>query len=140
TERLRITQRKTSTPLLFPLTEAVGDSLADYILRGRPAVNCREVFVRHRAPAGPLKATGVAEAFQSWSRRSGLTIPFQGAHCLRHSFAVHLLRQGISVKAIGDLLGHRNAESTSVYLRMAVEDLREVALELPSSTDAEMKP
>jgi integrase/recombinase XerD len=138
--RLRVEQRKTSSPLYFPLTDSVGASLAEYLRHGRPEVDCREVFVRHRAPAGPLKATGVAEAFQAWSRRSGLPIPFQGAHCLRHSYAVHLLRRGASIKAIGDLLGHRNAESTYVYLRLAVEDLREVALEIPSAEAEEVRP
>jgi beta-galactosidase/beta-glucuronidase len=43
----------------------------------------------------------VTEAFQAWARRSGLTIPFQGPHCLRHSYAVHLLRQGVPLKTIG---------------------------------------
>ena len=44
---------------------------------------------------------------------------------------MHLLRGGNSLKTIGDLLGHRSAESTCVYLRLASEDLREVALSLP---------
>ena len=79
-----------------------------------------------------LKPTAVTEAFQAWSKRSGLAIPFQGAHCLRHSYAVYLLRSGISLKTIGDLLGHRTLESTCVYLRLAVEDLRDVALDLPA--------
>jgi site-specific recombinase XerD len=84
-----------------------------------------------------LKPTAVTEAFQAWTRRSGLQIPFQGSHCLRHSDAVHLLRQGTSLKTIGDLLGHRSAESTCVYLRLAVEDLRDVALPLPIATSPE---
>lgn len=136
---LRVKQRKTSVVLVLPLTDSVGDGLADYLRHGRAEVSCREVFVRHRAPAGPLKATGVAEAFQAWSRRSGLPIPFQGAHCLRHSLAVHLLRQGTSAKTIGDLLGHRNAESTSVYLQLAVDDLRNVALDIPRIGDTEVR-
>jgi len=131
-KRLRVSQRKTSALLLFPLTDAVGDSLLEYLRRGRPNVLCREVFVRHRAPAGVLKPTGVTDIFQCWSRRSGLNIPFQGSHCLRHSYAVHLLREGTSLKTIGDMLGHRNAESTCVYIRLAVEDLRGVALGLPT--------
>jgi site-specific recombinase XerD len=49
-----------------------------------------------------------------------------------HSYALHLLRQGTPLKTIGDLLGHRSAESTCVYLRLDVEDLRQVGLELPS--------
>ena len=45
--------------------------------------------------------------------------------------AVELLRASIPVKAIGDLLGHRSAESTEVYLKLATEDLRSIALEVP---------
>ena len=60
-----------------------------------------------------------------------LAIPFQGAHCLRHSLAVQLLRQGVSLKAIGDVLGHRTIESTCQYLRLATEDLRDVRVGPP---------
>lgn len=133
-KRLRVSQCKTAAPLWLPLTDAVGDSLTEYLRRGRPNVPYREVFVRHRAPAGVLMRTGVSNAFQTWSRRSGLEIPFHGPHCLRHSYAVHLLRQGISLKTIGDVLGHRSPESTCVYLRLSVEDLRGVALGLPASS------
>jgi site-specific recombinase XerD len=82
-------------------------------------------------PAGPIAPTAVTEAFQAWTRRSGLPISYQGPHCLRHSLAVHLLREGTSLKAIGDLLGHRSMESTCVYLRLHVADLRDAALEVP---------
>jgi site-specific recombinase XerD len=128
---IRVVQRKTTTPLLLPLTDAVGKALLDYLRHGRPALPQRTIFLRCRAPAGVLKATAVTEAFQAWSGRSGLAISFQGPHCLRHSYAVHLLRQGISLKTIGDILGHRSAESTCVYLRLAIDDLRGAALPLP---------
>jgi integrase/recombinase XerD len=59
-------------------------------------------------------------------------MPIHGVHCLRHSHAVHLLRLGTPLKTIGDLLGHRTMESTWGYLRLAIEDLREVALDLPA--------
>jgi len=49
----------------------------------------------------------------------------------RHSFAVQLLKSGTPLKTIGDILGHRTAESTSVYLRLATGDLREVSLPVP---------
>jgi site-specific recombinase XerD len=129
--RLRVPRPKTKTPLLLPLTDEIGAALIDYIRNARPDLPHREVFLRVLAPEGPLKPTAVTEAFQGWTRRSGLPIPYKGAHCLRHSLAVHLLRQGASLKTIGDLLGHRSAESTCVYLRLHVEDLRLVALDLP---------
>jgi site-specific recombinase XerD len=140
TSRLCVHQPKSRSPLLLPLTDAVGDSLLAYLRSGRPPSPARQIFLRHRAPAGVLKRTAVSEAFQRWARRSGLKIPFQGPHCLRHSYAVHLLRQGISLKTIGDLLGHRSAESTCVYLRLAVEDLRDVALNLPIAAPQEVQP
>jgi site-specific recombinase XerD len=128
---LRVPPRKNGTSLLLPLTDPVGTVLVCYLRRGRPASPHRELFLRAHAPAGVLKPTAVAEVFQKWVRRSGLPIPFQGAHCLRHSYAVHLLRRGIPLKTLGDLLGHRTAESTRVYLRLATDDLRHVALRLP---------
>jgi integrase/recombinase XerD len=106
-----------------------------YLRHGRPSSPWREVFLRVRAPAGILKPTAVGEAFQKWVRRSGLPIPFHGPHCLRHSYAVHLLRQGVALKTLGDLLGHRLAESTCVYLRLATDDLRGVALAVPRSAE-----
>jgi integrase/recombinase XerD len=151
--RLRIPQHKTRGALWLPLTDEVGTALLDYLRRGRAVLavqrkpvpfqanaphSYRELFLRLRAPIGVLKPTAISEAFQAWSKRSGLAIPFQGAHCLRHSYAVHLLRSGLSLKTIGDLLGHRNFESTCVYLRLAVDDLREVALDLPANLDRSM--
>ena len=120
-------------PQIFEVvTDPVGAALLDYLRHARPLLPFRELFLRVRAPAGPLAPTAVTEAFQGWTHRGRLPIPYQGPHCLRHSLAVHLLRKGASLKAIGDLLGHRGAESTCVYLRLHVEDLRDAALDLPS--------
>jgi site-specific recombinase XerD len=129
--RLRVGRPKSGSPLILPLTEEVGAALLDYLRHARPELPNREVFLRVRMPAGPLKRTAVNDVFAAWRRRSALPIPPKGPHCLRHSLAVHLLREGASLKAIGDLLGHRSLESTCVYLRLHVDDLRDAALELP---------
>lgn len=128
---LRIHQRKTSSPLELPLTNEVSAALVKHLQRTPPAAPYRKIFLRMRAPIGLLKPTAVTEAFQALVRKSGLEIPFQGPHCLRHSFAVQLLKNGTPLKTIGDILGHRTAESTSVYLRLATGDLREVSLPVP---------
>ena len=130
--RLRVPRPKVGCPIELPLTKEVGAAIIEYLRRDRPDLPHREVFLRVRSPAGILKPTAVTEAFQGWTRRAGLPIPYQGPHCLRHSLAVHLLRKGTSLKAIGDLLGHRSAEATCVYLRLHVADLRDAALEVPS--------
>jgi len=128
---IAVPQPKTGNLLVLPLSDLAGKVLIDYLKKGRPDLPFREMFLRVRAPSGPLKRTAVTEAFQLRVRRSGLDIPHQGPYCLRHSYAVHLLRQGTNLKAIGDLLGHRSAESTCVYLRLAIDDLRDVALPVP---------
>lgn len=129
--RIRIRQSKTGRPLDLPLTDEVSVAIQEYLKQVPRHGAYRQVFLRVRAPSGILKPTAVIEAFQAWSRRSGLGIPFKGAHCIRHSYALHLLRQGVPLKTIGDLMGHRSPESTAVYLRLATEDLRAVALALP---------
>ena len=108
--------RKRRTALLLPLTDAVGATLVRYLRRGRPASPWREVFLRVRAPAGSSNRRRWARPFRNGCAASGLPIPFHGPHCLRHSYALHLLRQGVSLKTLGDLLGHRLADSTCVYL------------------------
>jgi site-specific recombinase XerD len=129
---LRIHQRKTSSPLELPLTNEVSAALVKHLQRTPPTAPYRKVFLRMRAPIGLLKPTAITEAFQALVRKSGLEVPFHGPHCLRHSLAVQLLRNGTPLKTIGDILGHRSAESTSVYLRLATGDLREVSLPVPA--------
>jgi site-specific recombinase XerD len=130
---LRIHQRKTSSALELPLTNEVLSALVKHLKRTPPPAPYRRVFLRMRAPLGILKPTAVADAFQSMVRKSGLSISYEGPHCLRHAYAIHLLKNGTPLKTIGDILGHRTAESTSMYLRLATGDLREVALAVPGA-------
>jgi len=128
---LRIQQPKTSASLDLPLTNEVSSAMVKHLRRNPPPSPYRRIFLRMHAPIGVLKPTAIATVFRSLVRKSGLSIPFQSPHCLRHSFAVHLLKNGTPLKTIGDILGHRTVESTSTYLRLATEDLREAPLPVP---------
>lgn len=136
--QIRVPRPKVGTPLLLPLTDHVGAALLDSLRCGRPASTHRRLFLRVEFPLGPLGLGAVGDAFHTWARRAGIRLPARGGpHCLRHALALHLLREGASIKTIGDLLGHRSAESTGVYLRLDVDDLRDVALPLPAAAVAE---
>jgi integrase/recombinase XerD len=128
---IKVFQPKTSTLLELPLTSEVGTALLKYLKRVPPRPPYRQIFLRMRAPIGPLTPDAVKRAFRSWSRRSNLGIPSQGPHCLRHAYAANLLKNGTALKTIGDILGLRCADSTATYLRLATSDLRDVALSLP---------
>jgi integrase len=128
---LSVRQTKTKQSLLLPLTTETGDLLCRYLRTARPTSRYRELFLGRRAPMGPLEAAAVYNILRLRVRQSGLAVPVTGVHTLRHSFAAHLLRQGVPMKLIGDALGHRAPQSTSVYLRLAVDDLRQMGLPVP---------
>jgi site-specific recombinase XerD len=56
-----------------------------------------------------------------------LTLPRYGSHALRHACATHLLAQGLSLKEIGDYLGHLDPETTRIYAKVDLTKLRAVA-------------
>ncbi len=142
-QQIRIPRPKVGPELLQPLTDDVAAALLDYLRNGRGTSEYRQLFLRVRIPPGPIKSSAVADVFDEWSSRAGVQrLPKRagGPHCLRHSVATHLLRAGASVKTIGDLLGHRSVESTEVYLRLQVDDLRAVALPLPTGVALDVTP
>jgi integrase/recombinase XerD len=129
---MSVKQRKTRSDLVLPLAPRTMRVLSRYLHRGRPTGPCHELFVRGKTPTGPLTNGAVNELYQKRARESGLPLHGTSSYCLRHSFAMRLLDRGVGVKMIGDLLGHRNLESTCVYLRLQIGALRDVALPLPS--------
>jgi site-specific recombinase XerD len=133
---LHIPQTKTKQTLQLPLTDEAGSVLERYLRDARPRSEYRHLFLRHRAPAGPLAHTAVHDILEDRIHRSGLEWPVSGTHVLRHSFAVHLLRRGVPMKHIGDVLGHRDCESTAVYLRLGMDDLQKVGLPMPKPANA----
>ncbi len=54
----------------------------------------------------------------------GLSLPHYGAHTLRHACATHLLAQGMSLKEIGDHLGHQSLEASRVHAKVDLAALR----------------
>src|SRR5262249_55003114 len=133
---LKVRQTETKQTLLLPLTEQSRAVVARYGSAGRRHGGSRDLLLRRRPPGGPLAPTAVHATLEHRIPLSGLDLPPLGTHALRHSLAVHLLRQGVGLPTIGAALGHRHCESTAVYLRLAVEDLQEVGLPVPQGGNA----
>lgn len=127
---LHIRRSKTGDHSRLPLFESVGEALIDYLRHGRPETDVRVIFVRTRAPYVPM-----VRIYNEVSRRleaAGITPSGKrGPHIFRHARAVSLLRASVPRKLIGDVLGHRSTKSTIPYLKLATEDLRAIALEIP---------
>ena len=127
-ERLRVPERKAGHSTAFPLSAVVGDAIVDYLRRGRPETTDRHLFFRVAAPRRPLGAAAVSMIAGKHLRRAGVDVPRPGSHTLRHSAVQRLVDADLSLKTIGDFVGHRSARSTEVYAKVAVEALREVAM------------
>jgi site-specific recombinase XerD len=131
-ETLHIRHSKTGVNSRLPLLGEVGEALLDYLRHGRPRTAAREIFIRTRAPYRPLSA--IYSEIRRRLTDAGIKPPGKcGPHTFRHARAVSLLRASVSRKVIGDLLGHRSEAATIPYLKLATEDLRAIALELPEA-------
>ena len=131
---LRIRHSKTGACAELPLTPAVGNAILNYLQRGRPKTDAREIFIRNRAPYGAYpNGSSLYRLVRNRIAAAGVDPPGRrGSHLFRHARAVSMLRAAVSIKEIGDLLGHRSTEATQAYLRLATDDLRAVALEIPA--------
>jgi site-specific recombinase XerD len=127
-ERLKIRDRKMGNTTTYPLSAVVGAAIIDYLKNARPATTCREVFMRSAAPLAPIGHAAVVCRAAHFIRKAGISVPRAGSHVLRHSCVQHLLNAHFSLKHIGDYVGHRSASSTQIYGKIAIEQLREIAL------------
>jgi integrase/recombinase XerD len=95
------------------------------------------LFPAVRDAQRPLSDGTAQKIFVTALQRAGL--PNRGGiHCLRHSFATHLLEDGVDVLTLKKLLGHSHFITTAGYLHVTAERLTQVvspldALRLPGT-------
>ena len=127
-DRIKIRERKAGNTTTYPLATAVGAALIDYIKNARPTTTDRHVFFRTLAPFEPIGSAAITSRATFYIRKAGIQVPRPGSHTLRHSCVQRLVDANFSLKHIGDYIGHRNASSTQIYAKVAIERLRTVAL------------
>jgi site-specific recombinase XerD len=130
--RVRVRRPKTGVVTELPLLDPIARALAMYVRHARPAhAACRCIFVSSPQPHTQLGPQALYHRIALYAARAGVQNCYLGTHLFRHSHATRQIEQGRSVKVIGDILGHRLPESTSVYTRSAILRLRTVALPVP---------
>jgi integrase/recombinase XerD len=121
---------KTGRPLALPLTDAVGNALADYLQHDRPPTDHRQVFVSLRPPFHPLVSLRVSKIVREALDHAGVTAPRGvAAHAFRHSFATRLVRNGVALDVVAKCLDHATSATTEIYTKLSIEDLRTVSLD-----------
>jgi integrase/recombinase XerD len=115
---------------IVPLNEQVASVLRVYV-QARGAVPCTASFFRSRFGRA-LSRGAIYERVRTWGARVRLPKRLS-PHRLRHTFATHLVRAGVGLVTIRDLLGHRQITSTQIYLHVTAHDLRAAAARHPIS-------
>ena len=124
-ELLSVPSRKGKHIRTYPLVRPVGEAILRYLKEVRPRSTYREIFMSLFPPVRPL---GHMWAIVGKRLRSlNISLPHIGPHALRHACATHLLAQGLSLKEIGDHLGHQSLDSTRIYAKVDIVGLRQVA-------------
>lgn len=133
--KITIVQHKTGRALSLPLLDDVGWAIIDYVRGGRPATDCRKVFVKHRHPFGTFgNASSVASRLSVHAARAGIVFPpgrVCGMHSLRGALAVAMIGNGTPIPVVSAVLGHASSDTTQAYyLRFDTERLRCCALDV----------
>lgn len=126
-------QSKTGHHVTYPILDDVGWALIDYLRNGRPETDSQFIFVRLNAPHEAFgENANLHNIITKYTRLAGIKIPREarhGLHSLRHTLASTLLEQGTPLPVISSILGHLNSKSTSIYLKVNIDGLRQCALD-----------
>ena len=125
-EVLSVPHSKSQRPRIYPLCRPVGEVVLRYLREVRPRSDRQEVFLTLVVPLRPLGGNGLTMVVKRRLHALGLKLPHYGSHVLRHACATHLLAQGLSLKEVGDHLGHVDPDTTRIYAKVDLTALRTV--------------
>ncbi len=130
---LELIQHKTGNRVTQPLLEDAGWAIIDYIRYARPHVESPFVFLTVNAPYTQMQPGSIGCILDRHRVRSGIQKKrgtAGGMHSLRHALARRMLEQGTPLSTVANVMGHTSYASTSPYLKVDIEGLRECALSL----------
>jgi integrase len=120
----------------MPMPPDAGAAVVAYLRNGRPKSPCRRLFVRTLAPhVGFASGCAITWIAKTALDRAGVRdCAYRGAHIFRHSLATDLLRSGVTLTEIGQLLRHESHDSTRIYAKVDIEALRTLSLPWPGGS------
>ena|ERR1035438_922716 len=108
---------------ILPLPQEIRAVLEKYLDLERPRTNSSALFVclkgRHRGL--PLSSAGLRTLFRH--HRLATQIPQANPHRFRHTFGADMVRDGISLPALQQLMGHAQIHTTMLYVHLAPQDV-----------------
>jgi integrase/recombinase XerD len=118
---LRVEQGKGQRDRYVMLSPQLLELLRDWWRAARPPV----WLFPGQNPINPITPRQLNRAVTAAKDLAGISKRIS-PHTLRHSFATHLLEQGVDIRVIQVLLGHAKLETTALYTRVAVNTVRDI--------------
>jgi len=112
--QLKVVQGKGNKDRFTILPKFILNDLRTYFKQDRP----KQYLFEGRFLGKPMHERAIGHAVTHSLKIAGLDNKGFSAHSLRHSFATHLLDQGVDIHTIKELLGHTRIETTMVYLHL----------------------
>ena len=113
--QIYIHSAKNHTSRYALLSQRALDILTEYWFKcGKP----RDILFPNQWTGKYLTPSATGLEMRKSVERAGLPKDVH-SHCLRHSFATHLLEDGVDIRYIQTLLGHRSPKSTEIYLHIS---------------------
>ena len=103
------------------ISQAVLENINKYLLEYKPL---RYLFEGNE-PGRKMSVRSIQKAVARAARAAKIKKKVS-AHTLRHSFATHLLENGVNLRYIQALLGHARLETIQIYTRVAVNKFNEI--------------
>lgn len=111
---IHIRQSKYRKDRIVPLSEYLKRGLIDYYAQVCPI----EFVFNGKATGSPLSKRAIQYIFRETLKKTSIQKP-ANVHTLRHSYATHLLEEGVDILTLRDLLGHEDIVTTMKYLHVA---------------------
>jgi site-specific recombinase XerD len=108
---------------MLPLVPETAQLLQHYLHLERPA-NCGPILfvsLKGRARGCPMTPAGLRSLFRHHRHTTGVSQA--NPHRFRHTFATDMIRAGVSLPALMQLMGHAQIHTTLVYVRLTAQDV-----------------
>ncbi len=118
---LTIVNSKGKKDRAIPISENLMERIKSFYFSYKPTV----YLIEGSTPGKSLSPTSLQKIFAQALVRSKINNKFT-LHCLRHSYATHLLENGTDLRYIQELLGHKSSKTTEIYTHVSMNSLKNI--------------
>ena len=118
---LSVINSKGKKDRVIPLSDKTLEKIRSYY----HAHQTQQYLIEGQFPGKPLTASSLQKVFEKALSKGRINKPYT-IHCLRHSFATHLLENGTDLRYIQELLGHKSSKTTEIYTHVSRQSLQNI--------------